>query len=246
MKRKFLYSFVVLIALLFNLSLVSAATFNCTVQGYKLEYVTNGKLVGANKPDGTKWKHFLSSDFKPKTSAECPKDEDVKIEFPEAGKTLHIGNVSGYGSSANNSDISQDTNNQEEDSVTNDENITHNYIDTTEQNNYNPNGLVSCGGLIDNIPTMIPKVVSIVYTIIQIAVPIVLVVMGSLDLFKGITAQKEDEIKKGQQIFIKRLIAAAIVFFTFVIVKFVISLVADTSGNAILECAECFLENDCS
>lgn len=240
MKRKFLYSFVILIALLFNLSLVNAATFNCTVQGYKLEYDTNGKLVGASQPDGTKWKHFLSSDFKPKTSAECPKDEDVKIEFPEAGKTLHIGNVSGYGSSANNSDIGKDSTSQDDD------NGTHNYIDTTEQNNYNPNGLVSCGGLIDNIPTMIPKVVSIVYTIIQIAVPIVLVVMGSLDLLKGITAQKEDEIKKGQQIFIKRLIAAAIVFFTFVIVKFVISLVADASGNAILECAECFLENKCN
>lgn len=226
MKRKFLYSVVILIALLFNLSLVNAATFNCTVQGYKLEYDTTGKLVSVYEPNGTKSQRLLSSDFKPKTSTECP--TDAKIEIVDGGRTLHIGKAERYNSETKN------------DSGVN------NYIDTTEQDNYNLEGLVSCGGLIDNIPTLIPKVVSIIYTVIQIAVPVVLVIMGSLDLFKGITAQKEDEIKKGQQTFIKRLIAAAIVFFTFVIVKFVISLVADTSGNAILECAECFLENDCS
>ena len=70
---------------------------------------------------------------------------------------------------------------------------------------------------------------------------IVLVIMGMLDLFKGIYAQKEDEIKKGQQIFIKRLITAALVFFVVLIVKLVISLVADDKGTGIIECASCFL-----
>lgn len=112
-------------------------------------------------------------------------------------------------------------------------------------NNYTES-MVSCGqGLMTNIPTMIPKVISIVYTVIQIAVPVVLVIMGSLDLFKGIIAQKEDEIKKGQQMFVKRLIAAALVFFVFVIVKVVVSLVADGTSNRIMECAECFIENEC-
>ena len=115
-----------------------------------------------------------------------------------------------------------------------------------QYNNYNPEGIVSCGkGMIDNIPSLIPKVVSIAYTLIQVAVPVVLVIMGSLDLFKGLSAQKEDDIKKGQQIFVKRLIAAALVFFVFVIVKLVISFVADGTGNKIVECAECFINNDC-
>lgn len=114
--------------------------------------------------------------------------------------------------------------------------------------NYDKSGLVSCGEgetRIEKIPSLIPKVVSIAYTMIQIAVPIVLVVVGSLDLFKGISAQKEDEIKKGQQIFIKRLVSAAFVFFVFVIVKVVISFVADGSSNSIIDCAQCFIENEC-
>ena len=225
MKRKFLYGVVVFVALLFNLSLVSAATFNCKVQGYKLEYDTTGKLVSVYEPNGSKSQRLLSSDFKPKTSAECP--TDVKIEIVDNGRTLHIGKVEGYSSGDKN------------DSGVN------NYIDTTEQDNYNLEGLVSCGGLIDNIPTLIPKVVSIIYTVIQIAVPVVLVIMGSLDLFKGLSAQKEDDIKKGQQMFIKRLIAAALVFFAFAVVKIVISFVADETGNKIMNCAECFIENEC-
>lgn len=104
----------------------------------------------------------------------------------------------------------------------------------------------SCGGgYLKEIPELVPKVVKLAYTIIQIAVPVVLVIMGSLDLFKGISAQKEDEIKKGQQAFVKRLIYAAIVFFVLVIVKVLISAVADSSGSKILECAECFLEGKC-
>lgn len=113
-------------------------------------------------------------------------------------------------------------------------------------NNYDPDAIVSCGKkMITDIPELVPNVISVVYTIIQVAVPVVLVIMGSLDLFKGISAQKEDDIKKGQQMFVKRLIAAALVFFVFTIVKIVISFVADGTGNKIMECAECFINNAC-
>ena len=119
-------------------------------------------------------------------------------------------------------------------------------------NNYEK-GTASCGidintdvPLITNIPLAVPKVVSIAFSIIQVAVPIVLVIFGTLDLFKAITAGKEDEIKKGQQLFIKRLISAVLVFFAFVIVKFAISLVADSSSVRIIDCMECFINNKCT
>ena len=112
-------------------------------------------------------------------------------------------------------------------------------------NNYDGT-VVSCGGgFMDNIPHSIPKIVSIIYLFIQIAVPVVLVIFGTLDLFKGITAQKEEEIKKGQQIFIKRLISGALVFFVFAIVKVVISFAADSTSNKIISCTECFIDNKC-
>ena len=100
---------------------------------------------------------------------------------------------------------------------------------------------VSCGN-VTGIPEKIPELTSFAITVIQIAIPIVLVVMGSLDLFKGLSAQKEDEIKKGQQMFIKRLIYAAIIFFVIVVAKLLISVVADsTTSNNIAECIDCFL-----
>ena len=104
---------------------------------------------------------------------------------------------------------------------------------------------VSCGNVTD-IPKKIPELTSMVITMIQIAVPVILVIMGSLDLFKGVTAGKEDEIKKGQQLFVKRLIVAGIIFFVVVIAKFVISIVADTSSANIIECIDCFTSNNCN
>lgn len=101
---------------------------------------------------------------------------------------------------------------------------------------------VSCGG-ITNIPRKIPELTNTLIVIIQVAVPVVLVIIGSLDFLKGITAQKEDEIKKGQQLFIKRLILAVIIFFVIVITKFLVSIVADNSSQNIVDCIDCFLSN---
>lgn len=106
---------------------------------------------------------------------------------------------------------------------------------------------ISCGGgYLTGIPTTLPKILNIVYVALQIAVPVILVILGSLDLFKAITAGKDDEIKKGQQTFIKRLIVAVIIFFSFAIVKFVISFVDDRNSTKILNCADCLLNNNCT
>ena len=116
------------------------------------------------------------------------------------------------------------------------------FVQADTYNNYDKNAVVSCGdNLLTNIPSLIPQVINIVYIAIQIAVPIVLVIMGMLDLFKAITAQKEDEIKKGQQMFIKRLLAAAIVFFVIAIVKLLFSFVADDKNGNMIDCVNCFL-----
>lgn len=102
----------------------------------------------------------------------------------------------------------------------------------------------SCGGsYLTGIPTRIPKLTKFIYIFLQILVPIAIIILGSLDLLKAVGGQKEDEIKKGQQVFIKRLVGAAIVFFVFAIVKFAISLVSDNS-TSIINCMDCFLKNN--
>lgn len=101
----------------------------------------------------------------------------------------------------------------------------------------------SCGkGMISDVPILVPKVVNIAYTALQIAVPVILVVMGMITLIKAIISSKEDEIKKAQMNFIKKLIAGALVFFVFVIVKLLVSVAGDADKTPdIIDCTNCFL-----
>jgi hypothetical protein len=92
------------------------------------------------------------------------------------------------------------------------------------------------------IPGQLARIIALIVLFIQVFVPILLIVWGMLDLGKAVMAQKEDEIKKGQNIFIKRLIAAAIVFFVVTIVKFLVGLVADsTQSQNISNCIDSIL-----
>jgi len=128
--------------------------------------------------------------------------------------------------------------------------VISNELSSGDYENYDPNDVKSCGfgsKKIENIPGLIPRTTNIIYTIIQIAIPVVLVLLGSIDLVKGIIAQKEEDTKKGQKMFIKRLIAGAIIFFVFMLIKLFVSLVADNDydSNTIIDCLECFIENKC-
>lgn len=79
-------------------------------------------------------------------------------------------------------------------------------------------------------------VVKSILTVIQIAVPILLIVMGSIDLMKAVMAGKDDEIKKAQTTFVKRAIAAVIVFFIPLFVNIIMGLVVvqnDSAGNPV-------------
>ena len=87
----------------------------------------------------------------------------------------------------------------------------------------------------------IPDTVHVVILVIQIVVPVLLVIFGSIDFIKALTSAKEDEIKKGRQVFISRLIAGVIVFFIVAIVKLVISLAAGDESGTIMNCVNCFL-----
>ena len=101
-------------------------------------------------------------------------------------------------------------------------------------------GEYTCGGTNLVFSGTFPYLVSTVILIIKIAIPILLIILGMLDLGKAVVASKEDEIKKGQQMFIKRAVSAIIVFFVIQIVQIVIRFV---SGNdaSIANCFNCFI-----
>ena len=71
--------------------------------------------------------------------------------------------------------------------------------------------------------------------LVQIGIPIILIILGMLDLGKAVIASKEDEIKSAQKMLIKRCIYAVAIFFVVLIVTLVFGLLSkagtDSQGN---------------
>ena len=108
------------------------------------------------------------------------------------------------------------------------------------------------GGIatICGIPAGLALMIHDIYNLLKICVPIVLIIMGMIDLLKGVASQKEDEIKRAQGSFLKKLIVAAIVFLTFSIVRLVFNF-ANSGNNAgesksIWNCVDGIINADCS
>ena len=97
---------------------------------------------------------------------------------------------------------------------------------------------MSCGNY-KGIPYDLPGFIREVITIIQIAVPIILIIMGSIDFLKVVLGSKNDDLKNATKKFVLRVIAAASVFFVFLGVKLLISLVG-SNDDGLLECLSCF------
>lgn len=57
---------------------------------------------------------------------------------------------------------------------------------------------------------------------IKYILPVIVIVMGIVDFIKAIAADKDDEMKKAQGAFVKRLIAAALVFIIPLIIEFIL------------------------
>ena len=92
---------------------------------------------------------------------------------------------------------------------------------------------VKCGAADHQItiPGEIAGLIGTIVNVIKIGVPIILIVLGMLDMGKAVASQKEDEIKKGQKILLSRVVAAAIVFFVVAIVQLLLSIISTSVGD---------------
>ncbi len=102
---------------------------------------------------------------------------------------------------------------------------------------------VKCGD--STFPEPVAAIVRTVILLLQIVIPIGIIVMGSLDFLKATIAGDSDKMKKNQKQFVTRLIAGAITFFVFVIVKFMVSMFADQSDSeSFTNCLDCLINNE--
>lgn len=83
--------------------------------------------------------------------------------------------------------------------------------------------------LTESYCTTLTPIISIVKTVLyvlQIGIPIVLVLMGTIDLGKAVLSSDDKAIKESTSRLVKRVIAAVAVFFVFTIVKLVMNIIS--------------------
>lgn len=81
------------------------------------------------------------------------------------------------------------------------------------------------------------NIVSTVVNLIKVGVPIILVVLGMIDMAKAVASQKDEKIKAGQKTLISRLVTGAVVFFIVVIVQLMVSIIESATGESeIMKC----------
>ena len=93
----------------------------------------------------------------------------------------------------------------------------------------------SAGDLCKQIEPIL-RLVGIVVFGIKVVVPIMLIVVGMLDLAKAVTEKNEDNIKKAQQALIKKAIAAVIVFLIVTIVALLMNLIGNRDYEKCMDC----------
>jgi mannose/fructose/N-acetylgalactosamine-specific phosphotransferase system component IID len=80
------------------------------------------------------------------------------------------------------------------------------------------------------------RIVGIVVWGIKVVVPIILIVVGMVDLAKAVGEKSEDKIKEAQQKLIKRAIAAVLVFLVVSLVGVIMTVVGDESYEECMTC----------
>ena len=101
-------------------------------------------------------------------------------------------------------------------------------------------------GISGGIPQQLVQLIHLVYNAIRIAVPIILILVGMIDMGKAITMQKEDEIKKAQNLLARKAITAALVFLSTSAVGLLFSVASgEKTEGTTWSCVDSLLSGDC-
>lgn len=96
--------------------------------------------------------------------------------------------------------------------------------------------LFTAQGFCDDMKSVL-TVLGYIITAFKIIIPILLIIFGMLDMGKAVTSGKEDEIKKSAMTFMRRAIAAIVIFFIPAIVGLVMStLDSESDANSYKAC----------
>ena len=83
----------------------------------------------------------------------------------------------------------------------------------------------------------ITRIVDIVITALFVVVPVILLFVGIMDLIKAITSQKDDEIKKYSTLLIKKVVAAAVIFLSPLLITILLNFIGNARSEEARLCA---------
>lgn len=102
---------------------------------------------------------------------------------------------------------------------------------------------VNCGGA--EIPYGFPYIVNRIIKILKIFTPIILILLGMIDFLKATISSDEKQMKEASSKFVRRILAAVIIFFVIAIVQFAFRLVGEENEGT-LGCFNCFVNGECT
>ena len=91
---------------------------------------------------------------------------------------------------------------------------------------------IQCVGT--TLPDYAGYYISLVYVGIRIGIPILLIIVGMLDMGRAIVAKKEEDVKKAQGLLVKKLLIGVIVFLLPYLVEFVVKVA--TRDDSLVDC----------
>ena len=95
----------------------------------------------------------------------------------------------------------------------------------------------TCGGL--TLDDTLSRIIKTIFNVIRIGIPLILIVIGMIDMGKAITQQKEEDIKKAQGLLVKKAIAAALVFLIPSITTMLVGAVGSNDESSLRTCSDC-------
>ena len=104
-----------------------------------------------------------------------------------------------------------------------------------------------CGGsgtvLITNIPSIVPRITSTLYNTVMVLVPVILIIMGSIDMTKAVISNEGDAILKSAILFGKRALASVLVFMAPSVILGIFHMVdgMDNFDSKYKTCLDCIL-----
>lgn len=112
---------------------------------------------------------------------------------------------------------------------------------TATMNVYAAEKGINCGADIVPIPVETAKIIHNAYILLRIGTPLILVIMGIADFGRAVFGSGDDDIKKKEHRFIKRVISAVLVFLVFSIVEFVFTLLTKAGFSDMTACIDTIL-----